>query len=128
MKKCFLVLAAIVCLQTGVNAQRKVGYEKGLEFFIAPSINSNYIDLAASFVNGHRFNDYLGVQPGSVTPLALMNDTENHVTLFLDENLKKAERISFHPCVNTASIVLAYGDFMRFIGHVGNEYELLQVY
>lgn len=81
-----------------------------------------------SFASPERLMKYLGVQPGSVTPLALINDTENHVKLFLDENLKNSERISFHPCINTASIVLKYNDFTRFIEYVGNEYEFLQVY
>lgn len=81
-----------------------------------------------SFASPERLMKYLGVQPGSVTPLALMNDTENHVKLFLDENLKSSERISFHPCVNTASIVLRYNDFTYFLDYVGNEYEYLQVY
>ncbi len=81
-----------------------------------------------SFASPERLMKYLGVQPGSVTPLALINDTENHVKLFLDENLKNSERISFHPCINTASIVLKYSDLMRFIEHVGNKYEFLQVY
>lgn len=81
-----------------------------------------------SFASPERLMKYLGVQPGSVTPLALINDTENHVKLFLDENLKTSERISFHPCVNTASLVLKYEDLIRFIEYVGNEYEFLQVY
>ena len=31
---------------------------------------------------------YLGITPGSVSPFALINDKENHVHVFLDENLK----------------------------------------
>lgn len=81
-----------------------------------------------SFASPQRLMKYLGVQPGSVTPLALINDTDRHVKLFLDENLRKSERISFHPCINTASLVLKYDDFIRFIEHVGSEYEFLQVY
>lgn len=81
-----------------------------------------------SFASPERMMKYLGVTPGSVTPLSLMNDTEKHVKLFLDENLKHSTRISFHPCINTASLVLKYDDFIRFIEYCGNEYEFLQVY
>ncbi|MDR0660682.1 MAG: prolyl-tRNA synthetase associated domain-containing protein [Prevotellaceae bacterium] len=81
-----------------------------------------------SFASPERLMKYLGVQPGSVTPLALINDTENHVKLFLDKNLENSERISFHPCINTASLVVKYSDFIRFIDSVGNEYEFIQVY
>ncbi len=81
-----------------------------------------------SFASPERMAKHLGVQPGSVTPLALLNDATSHVKLFLDENLKKSERISFHPCINTASLVLKYSDFIRYVEHCGNEYEYLQVY
>lgn len=81
-----------------------------------------------SFASPQRMGRYLGVQPGSVSPLALINDSENHVQLFLDENLKASANISFHPCINTASLVLKFDDFMRFIEYSGNEYIFLQLY
>ncbi len=81
-----------------------------------------------SFASNERLFKYLGVLPGSVTPLGLMNDTEKHVKLFLDENLKNSERISFHPCVNTASIVIAYTDFIRFLENWDGEYEYVRLY
>ena len=66
--------------------------------------------------------------PGSVSPFGLINDTSKHVHLFLDETLKKSEKISFHPCVNTASLVIAYDDFERFLTWTGNKYEYLKLY
>lgn len=47
---------------------------------------------------------YLGLTPGSVSPFGLINDKEKHVHLFLDESLKTARRLSFHPNINTASL------------------------
>jgi Ala-tRNA(Pro) deacylase len=81
-----------------------------------------------SFASDQRMEKYLGVAPGSVTPLALFNDVEHHVYLFLDENLRKSRRISFHPCINTASLVLDYQDFIRFVEHCGNAYEYVSLY
>lgn len=81
-----------------------------------------------SFASSERMAKYLGVQPGSVTPLALMNDTERHVHLFLDENLKHSERISFHPCINTASIILTYADFIKFVEYCGSSYSYITLY
>jgi Ala-tRNA(Pro) deacylase len=49
------------------------------------------------------------------------------VKLFLDQDLKSAENISFHPCDNTASVVLSNADFMRFLEIWGGEYEWLDV-
>ena len=80
-----------------------------------------------SFASPRRLQKYLGVNPGSVSPLALINDAERHVHLFLDENIQKSETISFHPCINTASLILKYEDFLRFLKHQGNSYEYIRV-
>lgn len=81
-----------------------------------------------SFASPERMMKYLGLTPGSVTPFGLINDTNNHVHLFLDENLKNAEKISFHPCINTASIVISYKDFCKFLEYTGNSYEYIKLY
>jgi Ala-tRNA(Pro) deacylase len=80
-----------------------------------------------SFASDQRLEKYLGVKPGSVTPLALINDAEHHVHLFIDENLRNSKRISFHPCVNTASLVMDYSDFIRFVNRCGNVYEYVNL-
>jgi Ala-tRNA(Pro) deacylase len=81
-----------------------------------------------TFASPQRMMKYLGVPPGSVTPFGLINDHENHVHLFLDENLKKSTRISFHPCINTASLVMDFCDFEKFLKWTGNSYEYLKLY
>lgn len=81
-----------------------------------------------SFASPKRMLKYLGLTPGSVSPFGLINDKENHVHVFLDENLRKSERISFHPNLNTASIVVSYADFMKFLEESGNSYEYISLY
>ncbi len=81
-----------------------------------------------SFASPERLMKYLGVTPGSVTPLGLINDEAKHVHLFLDQNLATSEKISFHPCINTASLVVAYSDFIRFLTYCGNRYEYVSMY
>jgi Ala-tRNA(Pro) deacylase len=81
-----------------------------------------------SFASGWRLDKYLGVQAGSVSPLALVNDEENHVHVFFDENLQNAETISFHPGINTASLVIKFTDFIKYMEYVGNSYEFLKLY
>jgi Ala-tRNA(Pro) deacylase len=81
-----------------------------------------------SFASEKRMEKYLGVKPGSVTPFGLMNDTENHVHLFLDKNLLNVGRLSFHPCINTASLIVLREDFIRFLDDTGNTYEWLELY
>ena len=81
-----------------------------------------------SFASDQRMHKYLGLMPGSVSPFGLINDTEKHVHLFLDESLKTSAKISFHPCINTASLIIAYNDFERFLKWTGNNYEYLKLY
>jgi len=45
--------------------------------------------------------------------------------LFLDEQLQKADKISFHPNDNTASLVLSYHDFIQYLDASGNTYEYI---
>ena len=81
-----------------------------------------------TFASAERMMKYLGVTPGSVTPLGLINDIDSHVHLFLDSHLQKSNTISFHPCINTASIVIKYSDLIRFLGYTGNSYEYVTLY
>lgn len=81
-----------------------------------------------SFASEPRLERYLGVKPGSVTPFGLINDSEHHVHVFLDENLRQAGKVSFHPCVNTASLILRLADFVRFMDYTGNTYEWIRLY
>lgn len=81
-----------------------------------------------SFASEKRMMKYLGVTPGSVTPFGLINDTEHHVHVFLDKNLQKAKHISFHPCINTASLIISLNDFIHFLNYTTNTYEWLELY
>jgi Ala-tRNA(Pro) deacylase len=81
-----------------------------------------------SFASEQRMHKYLGVAPGSVSPFGLIHDLDNHVQIFIDENLRKAERISFHPNINTASLVVLFSDFLKFLDSTGNNYEFISVY
>lgn len=81
-----------------------------------------------SFASPERMMKYLGVRPGSVSLFTLVNDLQHEVTLFVDNKLKLAEKVSFHPNDNTASLVISNSDMMKFIQHVGNEYQFLDLY
>ncbi|MDD2289249.1 MAG: prolyl-tRNA synthetase associated domain-containing protein [Bacteroidales bacterium] len=80
-----------------------------------------------TFASPTRMMRYLGVEPGSVSPFGLLNDTENHVILFLDNKLKEAEEISFHPNDNRYTAVISKTDFFRFLEMVGNAHVFLDI-
>lgn len=81
-----------------------------------------------SFASEWRLEQFLKVKAGSVSPLSLVNDTQKNVVVFIDNNLLQADKISFHPGINTASIVLKFCDFQLFMKMSGNEYNLLKLY
>ena len=63
--------------------------------------------------------DTLGVTPGSVTALALVNDPGHRVRFVLDEVLARADRVNFHPLANTATTGLSRAGFAGFLAAVG---------
>ncbi len=81
-----------------------------------------------SFASPERMMRYLGLKPGSVSPFGLVNDEAKHVYVFLDETLRGASRLSFHPNDNRASISIKEGDFERFMEATGNRYEWRKLY
>lgn len=81
-----------------------------------------------SFASAERMERYLGLEPGSVSPFGLINDEENHVHLFLDECLQRAESLSFHPNDCRGTVVIGRADFMRYLECVGNSYEFVELY
>jgi Ala-tRNA(Pro) deacylase len=81
-----------------------------------------------SFASEQRMLKYLNIKPGSVSPFGLINDLQNHVHVFFDSNLKQCSRISFHPNINTASLVIPFSDFIQFMNWTQNPYEFIHLY
>jgi Ala-tRNA(Pro) deacylase len=80
-----------------------------------------------TFASEQRMMKFLGLTPGSVSPFGLINDKQHEVRLFIDESLKTSEKISFHPNINTASIVVAFSDFLKFIEFCGNKIDYIPI-
>ncbi len=74
-----------------------------------------------SFGNEALLYETLGVRPGSVTALGLINDPDQGVTFILDKALWDADIVNFHPLTNTATTALAQADFRRFLSLIGRE-------
>jgi Ala-tRNA(Pro) deacylase len=73
-----------------------------------------------SFGSPERLAKYLGVTPGSVTVLGLMNDTSHEVELCVDADVWRAAAWRCHPLINTATLVIARADIERFLAHTGH--------
>lgn len=64
-----------------------------------------------SFADEASMQELLHVQPGSVSPMGLIFDSDDRVRLLVDGALKTAERLAFHPCDNTETLVISSHDF-----------------
>jgi len=104
--------------------------KKGDRHYLVVAEHSTPIDIAAlavragdtrlSFASAERLAAHLGLTPGAVSPFGLINDRTKTVRVLLDERLRSAARVGFHPNVNTATVVLTLADFERFLAWCGN--------
>jgi Ala-tRNA(Pro) deacylase len=104
--------------------------KKGDRHFLVVAAHSTAIDIAAiaarigegrlSFASAERLAEHLGLTPGAVSPFGLINDRSGGVRVLIDSTLRSAARVGFHPNVNTATVVLSFADFQRFLASRGN--------
>ena len=73
-----------------------------------------------SFGSADRLKRTLGVEPGSVTPLSLVNDEARAVQLVLDRGVADGGPVNAHPLVNTMTTALAPADLLRFFDATGH--------
>lgn len=85
---------------------------------LAPAIGAN---SRFSFASADLLRQHLGVDPGSVTPFALINDQANAVTAIFDEAMLEAATLNFHPLVNTATTQISSRDLLRLAEAQGHK-------
>lgn len=95
------------------------------QFYLVTVLSEKQVDLGAlrhmagagrfSFGSADEMVALLGITPGSVTPLAAINDTAGKVQLVLDEILAAQPRVNVHPLRNTATLGLSGIDLVRIL-------------
>ena len=80
-----------------------------------------------SFGRPELLREALGIEPGSVTPFAAINDADGRVTVVIDAELMAADRINAHPLTNTASTAIAPDDLVTFLGDTGHAPQILDL-
>lgn len=79
---------------------------------VSKQVNSSRL----SFGTEEQMLSLLRVHPGAVSPMGLLFDEGNQVRLIVDEGLLQVEKIAFHPCDNTQTLVMNSKDFFdRFL-------------
>jgi Ala-tRNA(Pro) deacylase len=80
-----------------------------------------------SFGSAEQLRALLGVEPGSVTAFAVVNDTDGKVTMVLDANLMEHERLNFHPLVNSMTTGVSREDLVAFLRATGHDPLILRL-
>ena len=82
----------------------------------------------ASFADPAALMEHLGVEPGSVTPLGMVNAAPGAVRMIFDRHLvEDFAWINVHPLTNTATVTIRPADLLSFLRSCGHEPELLDV-
>lgn len=80
-----------------------------------------------TFANENELNNILGLKPGEVTPFGLLNDKEKVVNVIIDDELENSKLVSFHPNVNTSTLILRYKDFEDYLEWTKNKVEKVKI-
>ena len=80
-----------------------------------------------SFGSPDRLMATLGVAPGSVSPFGLLQEGSRDVRVIVDQDLRSAERLIFHPNLNTLSLTITVPDFERFLATRPNSVRWLKL-
>lgn len=111
--------------------------KRGDRHFLVTVREENRVDLVKlsevfgegrlSFASSERLERYLGVKPGAVTILALVNDSAGHVTAFIDRGLVEADLMQCHPMENTSTVVMCPSDILRYLSGHGRKVTVIDV-
>jgi len=80
-----------------------------------------------SFGSSDRLLNFLGVMPGSVSPFALINDSNKAVKVVLDKDMMEGSLLNFHPLTNEKTTSIKPSDLLKYITSCGHEFEVLDL-
>lgn len=101
-----------------------VGYEKTVDLkALSPLLDVNGL----SFASPERLMKYLGIEPGSVSLLAIINDIECAVDVIVDEKVWQADVLKCHPLVNTSTLAIRRTDIEKILSVTGHRWRVLSV-
>ena len=101
-----------------------VGYEKTVDLNgLSSLLGVSKLRLASP----ERLRRYLGVDPGSVSILGVVNDSEKQVEVIVDEDVWGSKAFQCHPLVNTSTLVVSRDNIARFLYITGHEVRILDV-
>ena len=111
--------------------------ERKQNFFLLWTLGNKQVDFKTlgkqqnlgkpRFASPEKLMEYLGIEPGAVSILTLINDQDKNVTLLIDEDLWQQDSFQCHPLVNMATIVLSKEDILKFLKNNQTEFRVIPV-
>ena len=81
-----------------------------------------------SFARENDLKEILGLTPGSVTLLGILNDSERKVSIYIDSYFLKGKAIiGVHPLKNDATVWLKTNDLINILKEHGNEVNIIEI-
>lgn len=109
------------CFSATVKRPISICCQPGNKAFHTKELSSQIGSARLSFAGPEALEEMLGVTPGSVSILALMNDPEHQVQLLVDRDVAEEPLFGCHPCRNTSSLKIRTKDifdvFLPYTGH-----------
>ena len=126
------VLGVIICKNLFLcNRQKTVFYllmMPGDKKFKTKELSAQINSARLSFADPEDMLKYLDIEPGAVSIMGLMNDTEHQVNLLIDEDVLKDEYLGCHPCVCTSSLKMKTADIInKFLPATGHTYKTVHL-
>ncbi|MCZ4281129.1 prolyl-tRNA synthetase associated domain-containing protein [Kiloniella laminariae] len=80
-----------------------------------------------SFGSSDRLMEFLGVEPGSVSAFAAINDRNTEVKVVLDQQMMQQSPINCHPLINSMTTALSPENLVLFLESINHSPELLDM-
>lgn len=121
------VLGVLICKNLFLCNRQKTNFYllmmPGDKKFKTKELSAQINSARLSFAEPEDMLKYLDIEPGAVSIMGLMNDTDHHVQLLIDEDVLEGEYLGCHPCVCTSSLKMKTEDVIKkFLPATGHEY------
>ena len=122
------VLGVIICKNLFLCNRQKTAFYllmmPGDKKFKTKELSAQINSARLSFAEPQDMLKHLDIEPGAVSIMGLMNDTDHSVSLLIDEDVLKGEYIGCHPCVCTSSLKMRTEDIIHtFLPATGHSWQ-----
>ena len=121
------ILGVVICKNLFLCNRQKTDFYllmmPGDKKFKTKELSAQIGSSRLSFAEPEDMLKYLDIEPGAVSIMGLMNDTDHAVQLLIDEDVLKEEDLGCHPCVCTSSLKMKTKEVIdKFLPATSHDY------